>query len=539
MNKLLGIGLIVAIFTFAGCLQAPCGTEYDPVCGANNITYNNSCMATQAGTTVQQNGPCCYDSDGGQNLQVLGNAKSGIIVLDKCSGPEKIMEAICSNGVATSVTVDCPEGSICNGGTCIEITCTDSDGGQIKEEKGETTDGSTTETDECISTSTLKEFYCANGAMTSKQISCGSTMECDDGECIAVTCTDSDGGNDANTAGQVERGDQILEDVCSGTKVKEYYCENGNVRSQDISCPSGYSCESGACEPIVCQDSDGGMDQYTKGTTSYGTTSYTDSCYSTTSVVEYYCDGDTTIETEKVSCGSGYECVSGQCNEVECQVDYQELDDEDQRQQIASFDDADEVVVVIGDVVELNDEYLVELTDIDGTDAEFSLYENIGDYRDDDDICSFTLENETSDNDFCSEDIVTIEIKEMDSDSVTLEIDEYYVVEFYSQEGEISDWTDDSACEDDEVVFDSFTAEFFPYLTTDSSDVNVDNKKILLFDENATIRDIGTSSIEFDLDGENYELEDGDDFEYKNVDYIITLNFLDDGILGSIEIEQD
>ena len=39
-------------------LEAPCIKIYDPVCGCNDITYGNTCEATNAGVLRWISGPC-------------------------------------------------------------------------------------------------------------------------------------------------------------------------------------------------------------------------------------------------------------------------------------------------------------------------------------------------------------------------------------------------------------------------------------------------------------------------------------------------
>ena len=66
---------VIVLFLFFGCnsdddnvdncideskidLNAICITIYDPVCGCNDVTYSNSCVAKSAGVTSFTNGEC-------------------------------------------------------------------------------------------------------------------------------------------------------------------------------------------------------------------------------------------------------------------------------------------------------------------------------------------------------------------------------------------------------------------------------------------------------------------------------------------------
>lgn len=67
-----------------------------------------------------------------------------------------------------------------------------------------------------------------------------------------------------------------------------------------------------------CSDTDGGINKYEKGTTTYENreVAYTDSCYTTMKVKEYYCNppeaSDALIKSMKMPCPNG--CERGACN---------------------------------------------------------------------------------------------------------------------------------------------------------------------------------------------------------------------------------
>jgi hypothetical protein len=75
-------------------------------------------------------------------------------------------------------------------------------------------------------------------------------------------CTDSDGGKNYYVRGTVSYNGQTYTDecgMCTGARLskgpspsphcllKEYYCDNNQVKSIWYNCPFGFSCESGRC----------------------------------------------------------------------------------------------------------------------------------------------------------------------------------------------------------------------------------------------------------------------------------------------------
>ncbi len=164
----------------------------------------------------------------------------------------------------------------------------------------------------------------------------------------------------------------------------------------------------------------------------------------------------------------------------------------------------------------------------------FRLYQDYADWKDDDELCSFTLDEGDSDDDFCGENVVQVTLDSSDNstDSVELTVDEYYAVQFYSQAGLVEDWTDNPVCPDDIEEYDSYVAEFYPYLDTESSGLNLDGKKFKLFGTDAEIVDVDTAGLllTFEVDGDEFEVEDGDSFEYRGTDYDVNLIFGDGGL---------
>jgi hypothetical protein len=543
------IGLFVFALIAGGVLAAvlllpkPC-TGAGPVCGTDGKTYDSSCLAQSAGVMVKSNGSCiigCIDSDGGRDIFVAGSAsKGGSVIDDGCFGKSDVLEAFCSGNVLTSTTFPCPAGYECSGGACIKASCFDSDGGQVKAVQGSVLFGSTNATDECVSTTKVKEYYCNNGALASADLDCDAGSSCVNGACVVNPCSDSDGGKDTTVAGIVTKGSDRFTDKCDGASVLEYYCDNGDVKSQDITCPSGSSCDQGRCLEVVCTDSDSGMDQFTKGTTSFGQTTYQDSCYSNLSVLEYYCSSNKSIGTTTISCGSGNECQDGRCKAATCVSAKRNLDTTDEEMLVQDFGSSDEFTLEKDGIVRINNGYILELYSIVGNMSYFRLYNGISAYRDNDYLCSMPLVIGNSTTTMCSKRINKLKVTDVASDesASTLQISGYYVTEYFSEDGQITDWTDSPACQEDVIIYNSFVAEFFPSIDTSSTYFNLAGESFRFLDGNATLRQVTSSSIRFLADGTTYDLSDGEAFTYKGQRYVTSLTFISQG-LTKMEIQKD
>jgi len=75
------------------------------------------------------------------------------------------------------------------------------------------------------------------------------TNQCSSNNDCIQSCTDSDGGNNPYVKGTVTLGSQTYTDSCSTTNtLKEYYCANNQIQNYMVICPTGYTCQDGACK---------------------------------------------------------------------------------------------------------------------------------------------------------------------------------------------------------------------------------------------------------------------------------------------------
>ncbi len=538
MRAIIFVSMLGIMLFLSGCAGlGKCPTTRDLVCGDDGKVYPNECIAKQAGVKVAYDGPCrpsCDDSDGGKDIFTAGKVTSdGKTRNDGCRDELTVIEYFCDI-TFSSEDLPCPAGYSCLNGKCVETPCSDSDGGIKPLAKGTAKAGSESGTDSCEQNGSLKEYFCEGSTVSYQYMDCPSGKQCLAGLCVDIQCVDSDEGQDKFTKGTTTKGEDSETDECEDTSsVKEYFCQANQITSQTIACGTGFECAEGACVELPpCMDSDGGKDKYIKGTVSWEGNEYPDDCYSSSQVLEYYCVGEE-LKSEKMPCGSGHECLGGECIMAQCQKDEDSFDNEDQRYQIASFGSSKSVKLYVGDVVELDDEMLLELTGVSGTDADFDLFLDYGDYQDNEEECSDTIGEGNSTSDMCGEDTGNIEVDEVNDteDYAVLTLDDYNVIQIYSEEGTLIQWIG-YGCDDDEMEYEKFDSYFHPYLDTDSGGLNLDGEDIKFLDTTASLEDIDSddNSIELDVDGDTFVLEDGDDFEYEGIDYQMNLYFNEGGL---------
>ncbi len=490
--------LLLLVF---GC-TSECPYDFDPVCGIDNVTYSNSCVASINGIGVSHEGICakeptCTDSDGGRDIFRQGTAGDKS---DRCED-EIIIEYYCENGARKFSEFYCPRGYECSGGECSRISCDDSDGGQIITERGETSTLGRIEKDFCIDSNTVREFYCSLGEIKSEERSCGSGEQCISGECVNLPCSDSDLGKEAEVRGSVMQGGSEHVDRCSGNfGVIEYFCSGDQADSVEIECAEGHECIDGACIEAVCTDSDSGHDYSEKGTVRYLGKTNQDSCYSDITVLEYYCSGNS-IAYERISCVPGEYCSDGRCIESVCTKDVENLS-------IRELDEIEEydsnVLLEDGDLIELDDGTII--------DFDLNVYEDFGEYLDSDELCDFSDCN------------LSVAVLEDHPDRIILQAGDFSVLQDF--ESNISKTTfSGSNCMDDETEYIAFESRFYPYLND-----TMEGEKIRIFDKTAKIMEIGNSFV-FEFDGEEFELDDSMDFLNLTMDIDLS-----DGRLRMIRI---
>ena len=316
-----------------GCV---CATIYKPVCGVDSKTYSNVCTAGCAGVNVAYEGQCvpavgCVDSDGGKNVSTKGTLRAGTNTYnDSCRDTDTVDEYYCDGSVISKEAIDCSSDQVCKDGACAKKalapapTCIDSDGGLDYFAQGAVNEGGTIYQDVCTGVQNVKEYYCQNDAVQNVVYQCPSGDRCENGRCTQAdrSCSDTDGGDDIYQRGTLTVGTIVAssnyQDSCDDDDtVKEYYCVGDSYASHNVNCPTGYECSSGRCKEEQCDDSDGGNEIYTKGTTSKGSTSSDDYCTGVASGVEFYCSSDN-IASSSFVCPSDYSCSNGRCTGNTC-----------------------------------------------------------------------------------------------------------------------------------------------------------------------------------------------------------------------------
>ncbi|MEM7815932.1 MAG: hypothetical protein QXN71_02320 [Candidatus Aenigmatarchaeota archaeon] len=180
-------------------------------------------------------------------------------------------------------------------------SCSDSDGGIVPSVFGAVSGYYKNKpyfnSDYCVSSEVVMEYYCTDKYKSSVQQNCG---------------TDGYIGNNYCLNGDVYRN------------YVDYYCANGACGSnitQILQQDCLYGCINGTCSlppSDSCSDSDGGVNVWTRGTVSgvYNGNqySYTDICINNWTLSEWYCVGNYAYNIGNYTCtGNFTACLNGAC----------------------------------------------------------------------------------------------------------------------------------------------------------------------------------------------------------------------------------
>ncbi len=291
-----------------------------PVCGTDGKTYD--CDA--ANVSIAHEGACvpavCTENPGSITI---GN----MTLADSCLDADSIIRYVCVNGTEANITVPCGNGSVCDGGKCIEqnkpvnVTPPPGCSGPSAPDMhayGVVTYNGSNYSDVCVEYSVVKDYFCKDGKMASENNECDPGYGCTNGVCQKEVpiCSSTVAENDTTAQGKttVVKGITLIYDqtdkcVDEGTLTKNYCLPDGTATSEQVPCGNGFKCFEGKCVQSQCNDTDGGINIYEQGTATSGNSSYTDYCSDDYTMVEYYCYGDE-VKNEYVSCGEGYFCDS-------------------------------------------------------------------------------------------------------------------------------------------------------------------------------------------------------------------------------------
>lgn len=250
-----------------------------------------------------------------------------------CSGP------VCGSDLKTYAT-DCEaadgNASVAHSGPC--VLCNDSDGGINTDAAGRAESATEIRRDYCLNETDVAEYSCSGDSVTVANISCGADKECKGGECVAKPETNKTQNQTVQSGCNGPLGPNmyvrettafngsVYNDTCiEYGVVKDYYCKDNKLLSENNQCPPGYGCYGGVCEKQVpvCSDDDGGDNILVRGMVTIVKGINTafkanDDCVDEGKVLEYYCSDSETAASDEIPCPSGKKCVSGRCVKSAC-----------------------------------------------------------------------------------------------------------------------------------------------------------------------------------------------------------------------------
>jgi len=194
--------------------------------------------------------------------------------------------------------------------------------GNNKKETGEVCDGADLGANTCVQRGYAGgTLACAANCKSFVVSGCTATAP-------TTLCKDSDSGSDIYNQRTVTVGTDVFTDTCSvtadgsqkgktGPYVYEYICgENDKEDSEVIACPSGTTCNDGACvtttSSSLCKDGDSKNTLIRTTSIDKNGVSWTDECVGAATITEYFCVDDI-LNNQVYPCAAGEVCQQGAC----------------------------------------------------------------------------------------------------------------------------------------------------------------------------------------------------------------------------------
>lgn len=137
-----------------------------------------------------------------------------------------------------------------------------------------------------------------------------------DAKKILQFCNDSDGGINFVVKGYAKLWWMAKWDSCSKSTLREYYCSGSIMKSTTYLCPDG--CSNGACIAVTCTESDGGINYNKYGALDFTIPQFPgevlhqyDFCFNSSLLIEYYCTESNEYGEVNYNCPDG--CSNSTC----------------------------------------------------------------------------------------------------------------------------------------------------------------------------------------------------------------------------------